>query len=68
MLESLCHEDNAFITLTYDNENLPENATLVPKDLKDFQKRLRYHANIDLRFFSVGEYGEKTQRPHYHAP
>ena len=67
MLESLCHEDNAFITLTYDNENLPENATLVPKDLKDFQKRLRYHANIDLRFFSVGEYGEKTQRPHYHA-
>jgi hypothetical protein len=67
MLESMCHEDNAFITLTYDNENLPENASLDPKHLKDFQKRLRYHANIDLRFFSVGEYGEKTQRPHYHA-
>jgi hypothetical protein len=67
MLESTAHEDNAFVTLTYDNENLPDNGTLVPQHLKDWQKRLRYHANIDLRFFSVGEYGEKTKRPHYHA-
>jgi hypothetical protein len=55
------------VTLTYNDENLPENGSLVPEHLKNFQKRIRYHANIDLRFFSVGEYGEKTQRPHYHA-
>ena len=63
----MCHEDNAFVTLTYDPEHLPDNGTLVPQDLKNWQKNLRYHANIDLRFFSVGEYGEKTKRPHYHA-
>ena len=67
MLESMCHEDNAFVTLTYNEDNLPEKGNLVPKHLKDWQKRLRYHANIDLRFFSVGEYGDQTKRPHYHA-
>lgn len=67
MLESMCYEDNAFVTLTYNEENLPENNSLKPEDLRDWQKRLRYYANIDLRFFSVGEYGEKGNRPHYHA-
>jgi len=67
MLESMCHEDNAFITLTYDNENLPQCGTLVPEHLRNWQKNLRYHSGVDLRFFSVGEYGEQTQRPHYHA-
>ena len=67
MLESMVHEGNAFVTLTYNNENIPENGTLVPDDLKKWQKRFRYHANIDVRFFSVGEYGDKTKRPHYHA-
>jgi hypothetical protein len=63
----MAHSDNAFVTLTYDNENLPLDGSLSTKHLKDWQKRLRYYANIDLRFFSVGEYGEKTKRPHYHA-
>lgn len=63
----MCHEDNAFITLTYDQQNIPENGTLVPKHLKDWQKRISYHSGMKLRFFSVGEYGEKTKRPHYHA-
>jgi hypothetical protein len=66
MLESLCHEHSAFVTLTYNDDNVG-NYSLNPQDLKNWQKNLRYHANIDLRFFSVGEYGEKTKRPHYHA-
>jgi hypothetical protein len=67
VLESMCHEHNAFVTLTYDNEHLPENGSLVPQHLKDWQKRLRYHTGLPLRFFSVGEYGDETKRPHYHA-
>jgi hypothetical protein len=67
ILESMTHDNNAFVTLTYNDDNLPKDGTLVPKDLRDWQKRLRYHADVDLRFFSVGEYGDRTQRPHYHA-
>lgn len=67
MLESLSCEDNAFVTLTYDNDHLPEGGTLKPQDLKNWQKNLRYHSGINLRFFSVGEYGDQTKRPHYHA-
>ena len=67
MLESMCHENNAFVTLTYNNDNLPLNGSLVPEHIELWQKNLRYHANLKLRFFSVGEYGDQTQRPHYHA-
>jgi hypothetical protein len=67
LLESMCHESSAFVTLTYNNDNLPPNGTLDPKHLQKWQKNLRYHADTPLRFFSVGEYGDKTNRPHYHA-
>ncbi len=33
--------NNIFITLTYDNEHIPEHNTLVKKDFQDFMKRLR---------------------------
>ena len=71
ILEAMAHGDAAFVTLTYNDENLPKYGTLVPEHAKDWQKRIRYYAkeriNADLRFFTVGEYGEQTQRPHYHA-
>lgn len=46
--------------------------TLYPKDLQDFWKRLREHYarkyNVkEIRYYECGEYGEKFQRPHYHA-
>ena len=54
ILETKEHKNNYFITLTYDNENLPignaidkntgeitEVGTLKPKDLQDFFKRIR---------------------------
>lgn len=62
------HGDSSFLTLTYSEENLPEGGTLVPKDAQDFLKRLRKaFSPRALRFYLVGEYGDQTWRPHYHA-
>lgn len=71
MLEAGLRADNAFVTLTYDEENVRrlENglATLVPDDLRDFLKRLRRAIEPHrIRFYAVGEYGDETDRPHYH--
>ena len=65
--EARMNEKNMFITLTYNNENLPENGTLVKKDFQDFMKRLRKTTDNKIKYFHCGEYGEKTKRPHYHA-
>lgn len=70
--EAKMHDNNCFITLTYDNENLPENGSLEPKDFQRFMKYLRRDHGPGIRFFACGEYGEgKTSqevgRPHYHA-
>lgn len=65
MLESMCHGDNCFITLTYDDDHLPDE--LIPGDLQLFLKRLRrYYEPNRFRFFAVGEYGDRSARPHYH--
>jgi hypothetical protein len=59
-----------FLTLTYDEENIPwaELPTLVRRDFQLFMKRLRKHANTTkIKYFAVGEYGDRTERPHYHA-
>lgn len=68
MHESSLYEQNCFLTLTYSPEKLPEGGTLIKKDFQDFMKRLR-KANPDskIRYFHCGEYGDKNQRPHYHA-
>lgn len=66
-LEAKDHEANCFVTLTYDEENIPHGNSLVPEDLQRFVKRLRKHIEpTRIRFYGVGEYGDKTQRPHYH--
>lgn len=66
--ESLCHDDNSFITLTYAPENLPRGGTLVKEHLQKFFKRLRHHiAPRRVRYYACGEYGSKLTRPHYHA-
>lgn len=66
MLEAAVHTTASFITLTYSDENLPEGGSLVPRDLQLFLKRLRKATPYRVRFFGVGEYGDQTQRPHYH--
>lgn len=65
--ESELHDENCFLTLTYDDEHLPDGGTLVLSDFQKFMKRLRKFAKKPIRFFHCGEYGEKTSRPHYHC-
>ncbi|MGK3630457.1 rolling circle replication-associated protein [Enterobacter cloacae] len=66
--EAQMWDQNCFITLTYNDENLPEGGTLVRKHLTDFFKRLRKHfTGRTIRYFACGEYGSKLQRPHYHV-
>ena len=65
-----------FLTFTYDDQNLKfsENGypTLYKKDYQDFVKRLRKkHTTSNkenrIKYYAVGEYGDDTHRPHYHA-
>lgn len=68
MHESSLHNDNCFITLTYDNEHLPADGSLKKEHYQKFMKRLRKHfKNQKIRYYHCGEYGEKHFRPHYHA-
>lgn len=68
MLEAAQYEHNAFVTLTYSPDKLPEGGTLVPKHTQDWLKRLRGRVSPStFRYFLVGEYGDDSQRPHYHA-
>jgi len=55
-----------FLTLTYDDEHLPEDEELSKRDLQLFIKRLR-KKNPGIRYFAIGEYGTERGRPHYHA-
>lgn len=62
------YDDSIFVTLTYDDAHLPSNASLVKSDLQKFYKRLRKALNDrKIRYFACGEYGDTTQRPHYHS-
>lgn len=68
LMQELGYWDKAvFITLTYSDEFLPENGSLRKKDLQNFFKRLRKYSNARLKYYACGEYGSKTNRPHYHA-
>lgn len=68
MLEAKKHADNAFVTLTYSDENLPTGGSLCNTCPQKWLKRLRQAiAPRKIRFYLVGEYGDQTWRPHYHA-
>lgn len=58
MHEAYYHDENSFITLTYNDENLPPGATLVVEHFQKFMKRLRqWVAPQKIRFYHCGEYG-----------
>lgn len=68
MLEGSLHESSLFVTLTYDEEHCPCDGCVSVKDAQRFLKRLRQRmVPAKLRYFIVGEYGDVTKRPHYHA-
>lgn len=71
MHEASLHEDNVFLTLTYNGGNLPTTttglATLEPRHFQLFMKRLRKARNAGIKYFQAGEYGDQLARPHHHA-
>jgi len=57
-----------FITLTYNDKNLPDDYSLNKQHFKDFLKRFRKAIEpAKIRYFMCGEYGDDSWRPHYHA-
>lgn len=70
-LEMAAHSETLFITLTYDEQNLPAEGSLHKRHLSMWLKRLRdriFRATArKVRFFGCGEYGTNTGRAHYHV-
>lgn len=65
-----------FLTFTYNDENLKwasSSPTLCKNDFQSFMKNLRHFLERKLKYkhklkyYCVGEYGELSSRPHYHA-
>lgn len=56
----------SFVTLTYNDENLPKNESLDKEELQKFFKRLRKNSGKIFKYYACGEYGETYHRPHYH--
>ena len=67
MHEAKMHEQNCFITLTYDNDHCPSDRSLDYSHFQKFMKRFRKRCGANIRFYMAGEYGEKFERPHFHA-
>lgn len=79
MHEASLHEENCFITLTYNNQNLPRDLSVHKRDVQLFFKRLRKKLDgKSIKYYACGEYGDKggrrmlygpdaLGRPHYHA-
>ncbi len=64
MLESFCHLESVFLTLTYAKDPVSVDKS----HLQRFLKRLRRQVEPrHFRYFAVGEYGGTYGRPHYHA-
>lgn len=65
--EKTQHDLAVFVTLTYDDDHLPEDGSLHKEHFQLFMKRLRKRHGAQIRYFHCGEYGEQGRRPHYHA-
>lgn len=68
MLEAQMHQETSFLTLTYDPKYYPKDGSIRKVEMQLFIKRLRKElGEAKIRYYGVGEYGEKTERAHYHA-
>lgn len=61
---------NSYVTFTYHPDEViyggAEHGILYPRHLTLFWKRLRKFG-AKFRYFACGEYGDESNRPHYHA-
>lgn len=64
MHEASLHDQNCFVTLTYDEVHNPKS--LVYRHFQLFMKSLRKKVG-PTRFYMCGEYGEQEFRPHFHV-
>lgn len=67
--EFLQHKQSLFVTLTYDENNVPIDSQGVQVVRKhDVQLFFRYLRRLGYKFkyYGVSEYGPTTYRPHYH--
>lgn len=71
MQEEKVSQSAHFITLTYDTKRVPLTGngfmSINKRDVQLFFKRLRKLNPAKIKYYVVGEYGGKTNRPHYHA-
>lgn len=74
-LEAKEHEYNYFLTLTYNENNLPKNkegiSNIELKDWKRFINSLRKNherkGHTGIKYLTSAEYGSRRGRPHFHA-
>lgn len=64
--EAQMHSSSCFVTLTYNDANVPYDMSLNYDHYQLFMRKLRKVVGV-VRFFMCGEYGEINSRPHYHA-
>lgn len=65
--EAQYFEHNTFLTVTYNDEYLPEDGSLRKEEVQLYLKRLRARLNgREIKYYAAGEYGDENKRPHYH--
>jgi hypothetical protein len=69
----ICHEAqtakiSTYLTLTFDEDNLPADKSVHKAHIQKFIKRLRRRLEpLRFKYFACGEYGDERLRPHYHV-
>lgn len=62
------HHCSLFVTLTYDEDCLPENQSIQKSVAQKWIRRLkRYIHPGKVKYLLCGDYGDEGDRPHYHA-
>lgn len=64
--EARYHDRNCFLTLTFEDEFLPESPQAARHEFTKFQKRTRKEFGEGLRWFGCMELGSKRKRIHAH--
>lgn len=59
--------NGCFVTLTYDEDHVPEDYSLRMSDWQNFMKALRRRFKQKIRYLACGEYGPVGGRPHMHG-